>query len=195
MGNNHQESDSFDNTYTEKPGMFGHPYKELQDYFNGYPSKGTLLDLGCGQGRDSIFLASIGYQVTAVDSSEVGVKQMMSQAQSQGVKIDGIVADVQNFKLEEKFDVVLFDMLLHAFEEPQQVELLKKFADTLTQKGILCLVFPDDMKTDHFMKILNSLPHKWELKDEIVIRDIPKIDDETIDFTFIMISIQLISRH
>jgi len=195
MGNNHQESNSFDSTYAEKPGMFGHPYKELQDYFYSYPIKGTLLDLGCGQGRDALFLASIGYQVTAIDSSKIGVKQMTSKAQSQGVKIDGVVADVQNFKLEERFDVILFDMLLHAFEKPEQLELLNKYSDSLNVKGIMCLVFPDDLKTDHFMSMLKSLPCKWKLLDEIIIKDVPKIEGEDNNFTFMMMVVQFVSRH
>jgi len=82
MENNQGESESFDGTYDEKPEMFGHPYKELQHYFNNCPITGDLLDLGSGQGRDSLFLASIGYNVTAVDSSRVGIQQMLNKAQS-----------------------------------------------------------------------------------------------------------------
>jgi len=67
MENNSSKSESFDDAYDEKPELFGHPYKELQDYFNNCSVKGDLLDLGCGQGRDSLYLASIGYNVTAVD--------------------------------------------------------------------------------------------------------------------------------
>ena len=37
MKNSHQESNSFDDEYDEKPEMFGHPYKELKDYFRRYP--------------------------------------------------------------------------------------------------------------------------------------------------------------
>ena len=128
MKNNHQESESFNCTYEDTPEMFGHPYKELQDYFSRYPKRGTVLDLGCGQGRDSIFLASLGYKVTSVDSSKIGVEQMISKAKEQELKLNGIVADVLNLKLEEKFDVILFDMLLHSFEKQQQFELLKKYS-------------------------------------------------------------------
>ena len=53
-------SESFDDTYDKKPELFGHSYKELQDYFSNCSVKGELLDLGRGQGRDSLYLASIG---------------------------------------------------------------------------------------------------------------------------------------
>jgi SAM-dependent methyltransferase len=192
MEDNHQESESFDNTYDEKPEMFGHPYQELQDYFNNCQIRGNLLDLGCGQGRDSLFLASIGYNVTAVDNSKVGIKQMINKAQSQGFKIDGIVDDIKNIKLKKKFNVILFDMLLHGFENSTQLELLRKYSNSLNQDGILCIVYPDDFKVEHFLNILKSFGTDWNLLDEITINDIPKIEGETIDYKFKMMIAQLL---
>jgi SAM-dependent methyltransferase len=192
MEDNHQESESFDNTYDEKPEMFGHPYQELQDYFNNCQIRGNLLDLGCGQGRDSLFLASIGYNVTAVDNSKVGIEQMINKAQSQGFKIDGIVDDIKNIKLKKKFNVILFDMLLHGFENSTQLELLRKYSNSLNQDGILCIVYPDDFKVEHFLNILKSFGTDWNLLDEITINDIPKIEGETIDYKFKMMIAQLL---
>ena len=192
MENNHQESDSFDVTYDEKPELYGHPYKELQEYFTNFPIKGSLLDLGCGQGRDSIFLASLGYQVTAVDSSKVGVNQMVRKAQSQGFKINGIVADIKDLKPEKKFNVILFDMLLHGFEKPTQLELLRKYSVFLNNGGIFCIVYPDDFSAEHFMNILKFLSLNWKLLEEITINDIPKIEDEVIDSKFKMLIVQKI---
>jgi SAM-dependent methyltransferase len=192
MEDNHQESESFDNTYDEKPEMFGHPYQELQDFFNNCQIRGNLLDLGCGQGRDSLFLASIGYNVTAVDNSKVGLKQMINKAQSQGFKIDGIVDDIKNIKLKKKFNVILFDMLLHGFENSTQLELLRKYSNSLNQDGILCIVYPDDFKVEHFLNILKSFGTDWNLLDEITINDIPKIEGETIDYKFKMMIAQLL---
>ena len=191
MEYNHQEPNSFDDSYDKKPELFVHPYKELQDYFSRYPIKGTLLDLGCGQGRDSLFLASIGYQVTAVDSSKVGVKQMINKAQSQELKIDGITANFLDHKVEEKFDVILFDMVLHGYEKPKQLELLSKYSNSLNKKGILCIVFPNDLRTDHFMSMLKSMPNDWKLLDEIIIKDVPKLEGEDDSFTFVMMVVQV----
>jgi SAM-dependent methyltransferase len=191
MGNQHLESNhSFDESYSEKEEMFGHPYFELQNYFNDYPSRGTVLDLGCGQGRDSLFLASIGYQVTAIDNSKIGVEQMINKSVEQGLNINGIVADVQKYKFKDKFDVILFDMLLHSFEDSQQHDLLKKYSKLLEKNGIMCIVFPNDMTSDHFMNMLRSLPGDWKLLDEITINDVPKIDEEDTDYTFIMMVVQ-----
>ena len=192
MEKTHQESNSFDNTYDEKPEMFGHPYQELQDYFNNCQIRGNLLDLGCGQGRDSLFLASIGYNVTGVDNSKVGVEQMKNNAQLHDLKINGIVDDIKNIKLEKKFNVILFDMLLHGFEDSTQLELLRKYSNSLNQNGILCIVYPDDFKVDHFMNMLKLFGTSWNLLDEITINDIPKIEGEIIDYKFKMMIAQLL---
>jgi len=193
MKNNHQESNSFDNTYKDNTEMFGHPYKELQDFFSRYPKRGKVLDLGCGQGRDALFLASLGYQTTAVDSSKIAVVQMISEAKKQKHRLNSIVADVLNLKLEEKFEIILFDMLLHSFEKKQQIEILKKYSNLLNKNGIICIIFPDDINLNHFMNMLKSLPGDWKLLDEIIINDVPKIEGEDTDFTFIMMVVRSIS--
>ena len=191
MEDNTQDSESFDDTYEKTPELFGHPYRELRDYFSHYKSRGSLLDLGCGQGRDSLFFSSIGYKVTAVDSSTVGIKQLIQKAQSQGLQIDGIVDDIQNLELPKKFDVVLFDMVLHGFEDKIQLDMLEKYSSLLNDKGILCIVYPDDFMVDHFMNMLRSFEIKWRLLDEITIHDIPVVGGEVIDYKFKMLVVQL----
>ncbi|MGI9565577.1 MAG: class I SAM-dependent methyltransferase [Nitrosopumilus sp.] len=187
-----QESDSFDDEYNENPKLFGHPYIELQNYFNSNcPTRGNLLDLGCGQGRDSIFLASLGYKVTAVDSSKIGIQQLLNEADSQEVKIDGIVSDIQDFKTEKRFDVILFDMVLHGFKKSTQLEMLDKYSNLLNKEGILCIVYPDDFSVEHFMEMLESTSSNWKLLDEITVNDVPKVKGETIDFKFKMMVAKL----
>lgn len=191
MTNHHQEIEhSFNDAYSDDEAMFGEPYQELQDYFTKLTPKGKVLDLWCGQGRDALFLASVGYKVTAVDSSSVGIKQMLMQAEDQGLKITDIATDILNMSLDEKFNVILFDMVLHGFEKEHQAKLLQKYSKNLDDGGFFCVVFPDDMNTAHFMTILNTSSKKWKLKDEIVVNDIPQVGDEVIDFTFVMQCIQ-----
>ncbi len=57
-------NDNAYNEYYKKIDCFGKPYLGLRNFFKKYYPKGTVLDLGCGQGRDSIFLGRLGYQVT-----------------------------------------------------------------------------------------------------------------------------------
>ena len=106
--------------------------------------------------------------------------------------IDGIVDDIQNLKLQRKFDVILFDMVLHGFEEKIQLEMLKKYSNMLNKEGILCIVYPDDFKADYFTNMLNCFETNWELLDEITIFDIPKVGEEIIDYKFKMLVVQFL---
>lgn len=70
---------------------------------------GRALDLACGAGRHTIFLAARGWQVTAVDSSRVGIEILKQRAAESRLKIDARVADLETneFEIEpENYDLV-----------------------------------------------------------------------------------------
>lgn len=76
---------------------------------------GKALDIGMGQGRNSLFLAALGWQVTGFDISEVGVKQARMEAEKRGYKIDARVADVDKFDYgKERWDLVI-GMYMHEY--------------------------------------------------------------------------------
>jgi 2-polyprenyl-3-methyl-5-hydroxy-6-metoxy-1,4-benzoquinol methylase len=54
----------------------GNPTAEVKKLVNEYLRRGTAVDLGCGAGRDSIFLAKNGFDVTALDISAAGIASM-----------------------------------------------------------------------------------------------------------------------
>ncbi len=56
---------------------------------------GRALDIACGAGRHSLFLASRGWRVTAVDASPVAISLVREQAARLGVAVDARVADLE----------------------------------------------------------------------------------------------------
>ena len=192
MSEAHPEAEhSFDDTYSSKHDIFGHPYQELQDFFSKQKSRGSLLDVGSGQGRDALFLARLGYKVTAVDTSKVGIEQMLAKAKERGLEIKGIEADLIDFDIVRLYDVILFDMVLHAFEKDEQVELLKRYAKHVGENGFICIVFPDDIPRNHILPALKSMSGSWEMGEEVIIKDVPRLDDEKTDYTFVMVCVEL----
>ena len=70
---------------------------------------GKALDLACGTGRNAIFLAEKGFQVTAVDNSSVGIEIAKQRAKEKSVEIDFRVADLEKdeFAIEENsYDLI-----------------------------------------------------------------------------------------
>jgi SAM-dependent methyltransferase len=69
---------------------------------------GRALDLGCGEGRNSLWLAQQGFQVTAVDFSDVAIAKARQLAQNAGVEVDFQVADVTRWQLStDRFVLVM----------------------------------------------------------------------------------------
>lgn len=64
--------------------------------------QGKVLCLGEGEGRNAVYLASLGHEVVAVDQSDVGLAKAQKLAAERGVKIQTIAADLGEFKIEPK---------------------------------------------------------------------------------------------
>ena len=56
---------------------------------------GRALDLGCGEGRNAVWLAERGWDVTAVDFSEVGLAKAARLADTRGVFVKWVLADAR----------------------------------------------------------------------------------------------------
>jgi SAM-dependent methyltransferase len=62
--------------------------------------RGNVLCLAEGEGRNAVYLAGLGYEVTAVDTSTVGLKKAEALARDRGVTIDAVLADLEDFPIE-----------------------------------------------------------------------------------------------
>lgn len=61
---------------------------------------GRTLSLAEGEGRNAVFLAGLGHEVTAVDASAVGLDKARQLAAERGLDIDTRVADLAAFEIE-----------------------------------------------------------------------------------------------
>lgn len=59
---------------------------------------GRALDLGCGPGRNAVWLARRGWSVTGVDASAVGLEQAASRAEDAGVSLDLVEGDLLAYR-------------------------------------------------------------------------------------------------
>src|SRR5512134_2511652 len=69
---------------------------------------GRALDLACGEGQNSIWLATLGWDVTGVDYSEVAIEKARTRAEREGVDVDFVCADLLEYEpAPEAYDLVL----------------------------------------------------------------------------------------
>ena len=90
----------WDERYSQPGFAYGvEPNKFLASVAGNIPS-GPVLCLGEGEGRNAVFLAGLGYRVVAVDQSAAGLAKARELADSRGVAIETIQADLAKFPIE-----------------------------------------------------------------------------------------------
>lgn len=158
--------------YYKKRDYFGEPYDGLVDFFRKFEPKGNILDLGCGQGRDSLFLAKLGYNVHGVDISEVGIKQLLETANKENLNIKCEVADIYSYSIPDTADIILLDSMLHFYKDDftRETNFVRRIASEIKISGVLCnLIIKGGNREKYFKMILNEMDIIWEvIADEYV---------------------------
>lgn len=112
----------------------------LIDVVASLPS-GTVLDLGCGEGGDAIWLAQHGWQVTAVDVSHTALERAAAYAATVGVEAH---IDFQQHDLAQTFPAGTFDLIsAQYFQSPMEFprdRVLQAAARAVSLGGLLLIV-------------------------------------------------------
>jgi SAM-dependent methyltransferase len=75
---------------------------------SGQAGSGRGLDVAMGSGRNAIYLASLGYEVTGIDVSGVAVERCRAEAERRGLRVEAVQADLESYQLpREAYDVVI----------------------------------------------------------------------------------------
>jgi SAM-dependent methyltransferase len=102
---------------------------------------GWILDLGCGSGWSTLFLARAGWKVLGVDISQRMIDIARERAAFEGSSARFLVADFEEIELERRdfHAVFIFDALHHS---PGYAEVLRRAHEHLRPGGILLLLEP-----------------------------------------------------
>jgi SAM-dependent methyltransferase len=102
---------------------------------------GTALDLGCGEGADAIWLAGLGWRVTATDISGVALARAAEHAAEAGVshRITWLRADLAESFPQGRFDLVSAQFLHSWYELPRE-RILRSAAAAVAPGGTLLIV-------------------------------------------------------
>lgn len=94
------------------------------------------LDIGCGEGFYSIYLASKGFDVLGIDLSERAIQHASKNAAKHGVNIRFLAMDIADLRqIKEKFRFVLEWGVMHHIMPAQRPEYVKKVAKLLINGG------------------------------------------------------------
>lgn len=128
----------WDQRYSDEEFAYGiEPNSFLAENYQRLP-KGKVLCLAEGEGRNGAFLASKGYQITAVDQSEVGVAKAQRLCQHLSTQMSTVAADLNEYDMgENKWDGIV---AISAIVPPAIREKMHKAAvKALKPGGVLIL--------------------------------------------------------
>ncbi|MEK9628193.1 MAG: methyltransferase domain-containing protein [Nitrospinota bacterium] len=115
--------------------------------------KGKALDIAAGEGRNSVFAASLGYEVVCMDISELGLAKAQNLAKEKNVKISTLCTDLDNSSLpQNEYDLVLCFNFLDR-------KLFPEIRKTLKSGGIL---FYETFNVDYLK--YSSFKKEWVLE-------------------------------
>ena len=130
----------YEKIYQTNPAACGEPFAVFVDFFKSYPHKNaTVLDLGCGQGRDAVFIGRLGHSVHAVDISPSGIAQLVKMAAQENLAIHGETADIVTYQPQQTYAVVLLDRVIHMLATDDKIDVLKKASAAVESSGYLLI--------------------------------------------------------
>ena len=119
-----------------------------------------ILDIGCGEGKDAVFLARCGYDVSAFDISEAGLEKMRQLANKARVNVRAFRANLCDYRMSEKYDVLFSSGTLHYIRPELRDEVIANYKAHVNNGGLVAFhVFvekpfielpPDDRISDFY---------------------------------------------
>jgi len=161
--------------YGEAPNVF------LEKSAGLIPANSKILCLAEGEGRNAVFLAKLGHQVTAVDLSSEGKKKALNLAKKNGVEIDYVESALEKYDFgKNKWDCIV-SIFCHLPPEVRKIVHSNAF-DSLKSGGIFFLVSynpaqlklgtggPKDVQMLYTPQLLNDdFPAlRWEKMSDLV---------------------------
>jgi tellurite methyltransferase len=93
-----------------------------------------VLELGCGEGRDSVYFATCGCEVTGVDVAAAGLDKAARLARAHGVTVHWVRGDAARDIPEGPFDLVYSCGAIHYVPRPERPRLFRRLK-ALTRPG------------------------------------------------------------
>ena len=124
-------------------------YTEDIDFYKkeAKKAKGKVLEVGCGTGRIYLELLKEGIDTYGIDISSEMLVELKNKAKSMNLKPKVSAGDMRNFKLGERFALIIvpFRSFLYNLTTDDQLKTLKNFKKHLAPGGrlILSFFYPD----------------------------------------------------
>lgn len=134
---------AFDRAYAERAPVFGSdPDPTVAKVAALLPEGARVLDAGCGDGRNSLFLLERGFQVQAVDFAPSGIRHLEEEAswRNLGDGLETETADIRGMDLSrEEFDAIVSTTVLENLSRREQTALIHRWRLACRRGGFIAI--------------------------------------------------------
>ncbi|RJP87318.1 MAG: class I SAM-dependent methyltransferase [Desulfobacteraceae bacterium] len=130
----------FNTVYQSSDCYYGQELRpEFTDYFANQNLAGMqALDLGCGEGRYTLYLAEKRCHVTAIDRTPAGIFKLRSTAQKLQLPVAASVLDIADFTFNKnQFDIIVAATVLDHLADGLRQRTIDSIQSALKPGGIL----------------------------------------------------------
>jgi 2-polyprenyl-3-methyl-5-hydroxy-6-metoxy-1,4-benzoquinol methylase len=131
---------SYADHYSKLPWAHDHPSRFLDEIAAAATAPGSVLDIGCGGGTDSVYMASQGWAVTALDFVSKALEMTAARAAEQGLSLTTIEADITTWEPVGQFDLVLDHGLLHNMDPVRYPAYRERVMQSIAPGGHLVIL-------------------------------------------------------
>lgn len=112
------------------------PDEEIINEILKHKTSGSILELGCGEGGTSLELAKKGFEVTCIDISKSAIEKVKQEAEKNNLKMNAICADLEEYKIQDNYDVIFANGFFHFLTEEKALWLIDKCKNHTTKDGV-----------------------------------------------------------
>lgn len=181
--------------YRDKPQLL--EYREASAIVQRYGCRGQgerALDLACGTGRHTLYLASEGFEVDAIDIASAAMEVLMVDALRQGVaeRISPIEADLDAYKFENgSYDLIVMSnylertliertkdalkrggiYIVETYMQDDENEKRDSKSSNLLQPGELKEIFAQGYKVLHYDEYDNEAHEIYRMRKQVIVAE------------------------
>lgn len=143
-------SQSFwDNQHKDQSNFTLSPHRDLIRFENilRQNNGSSILDMGCGDGRNIIELAQKGFEITGIDFSPAAVEIAQKRLKEKNLIANVYVSDIfekVRFIEDESFDGIIASDAVHYVEIEKFTQILKEMNRILKTGGLIFLTVPSE---------------------------------------------------
>jgi tellurite methyltransferase len=116
------------------------PNELLQSVFSQVPLGSEFLDLGCGQGRDVLFMLQNGFQVTGIDNAEEGlhkIEGVLKEDSKFQNSLKLLCADITTYEIKsDTYSIINAYNSLQFLPKNKAIEVIKNIKNALKKDGL-----------------------------------------------------------